>query len=109
MVVISVVYPNRPDARFDADYYLNRHVPLAIELLSGAGLQSFRVVRGEQKLDGSAAPYRFLCEMTFPSIEDFRRGLAEHGAKMAADNPNFTDEGPQVQVSGLAVDWRAGG
>ena len=36
MVKISVLYPNKPGSRFDVDYYLNTHMPLAARLLGPA-------------------------------------------------------------------------
>ena len=31
MIKVSVLYPNRPTARFDMDYYVKRHVPMVLE------------------------------------------------------------------------------
>lgn len=36
MVRVSIFYPSRPNARFDVDYYLNTHMPLALGLLGAA-------------------------------------------------------------------------
>src|SRR5581483_4924234 len=36
MVKVSIFYPSKPDSRFDVDYYLNTHMPLAIGLLGSA-------------------------------------------------------------------------
>lgn len=32
MVKISILYPNTPGSRFDVEYYVNKHMPRAIEL-----------------------------------------------------------------------------
>ena len=29
MVKVSVLYPNKPGSRFDVEYYLNTHMPMA--------------------------------------------------------------------------------
>ena len=34
MVRISILYPNSKSCRFDLDYYIGKHMPLAIKLLS---------------------------------------------------------------------------
>ncbi len=36
MVNISSIYPKKEGCRFDFDYYLNTHMPMSIEKLSGA-------------------------------------------------------------------------
>jgi len=36
MVRVSVLYPNKPGSRFDANYYLNVHMPMAARLLGPA-------------------------------------------------------------------------
>lgn len=35
MIKISILYPNNKGARFDMRYYVDTHMPLSIELLSG--------------------------------------------------------------------------
>jgi hypothetical protein len=34
MIKISILYPNGKNTRFDIGYYIDKHMPLAIELLS---------------------------------------------------------------------------
>jgi len=36
MIVVSFLYPNTEQARFDAAYYVEKHVPLALGLLGDA-------------------------------------------------------------------------
>ena len=36
MVKVSVLYPNKPGSRFDVEYYLNIHMPMAAQLLGPA-------------------------------------------------------------------------
>ena len=30
MVKISIFYPNKPNSRFDMDYYLSKHMPMSL-------------------------------------------------------------------------------
>ena len=36
MITVTFLYPNTPGGRFDADYYIDMHMPLAIRLLGPA-------------------------------------------------------------------------
>lgn len=52
MVKVSVFYPNRKDARFDIDYYCNRHMPLVQQLVlmtNVARLKSVPSANGEPR------------------------------------------------------------
>ena len=33
MIKLSILYPNKPGTRFDIDYYVGTHMPLAMRLL----------------------------------------------------------------------------
>ena len=36
MIVMTVMYPNKPDAKFDMEYYCNTHIPLVQEKVGDA-------------------------------------------------------------------------
>ena len=38
MILVNVMYPNKANARFDHDYYRDRHLPLVKERMGGACL-----------------------------------------------------------------------
>ena len=38
MIKVSVLYPNKPGARFDHEYYRSRHMPLLKERMGDACL-----------------------------------------------------------------------
>ena len=38
MIKVSILYPSKPGSRFDVDYYLTVHMPMAARLL-GTGRQ----------------------------------------------------------------------
>src|SRR5438874_13133464 len=66
VVKVSVLYPNKPGSRFDADYYLNVHMPMAAELL-GSRMEAVTAeigVAGDEpgKPPAFAAIAAFTCE-----------------------------------------------
>ena len=98
MVRVLALYPNSPGSRFDMDYYLTKHIPLAEETLRSFGVGRITV---DQGLNGPAgtAPYAAIAHMTFPSAEAFQNALAQAGPALLADIPNYTDVTLQLQVS----------
>ena len=40
MIKVSVMYPNAPGARFDHDYYRDKHLPLTL-IMAGLPLSAF--------------------------------------------------------------------
>ena len=45
MIIVSVLYPNGPKARFDIDYYTRKHMPMVQERL-GTPLRRVVVEQG---------------------------------------------------------------
>ena len=103
MIRVSVYYPNNSGARFDHDYYANKHMPMVLEKLGAL------VVRGEvDKGIGGAAPdapatYVAVGHLIFNSLEDFQQGFGSHGDEIMGDIPNYTDIEPIIQVSEITV------
>lgn len=101
MVRVSVLYPNKPGSRFNADYYLNTHMPLAARLL-GASITS---ATAEIGIAGSApgeppafaAIAGFVCE----SAETFMQAFMPIANRLQGDIPNYTDIEPIIQISSL--------
>ena len=111
MVRISILYPNKPDGRFDWAYYLDTHMPLSIKLLSaGKGFKSVAIDRG---LGGGApgAPpaYVAMCHYVFDSAEDFMAAFVPHAAVLQGDMPAYTDIEPVIQFSEIAISRTATG
>lgn len=99
MLRVSIMYQNTPEARFEWDYYLNKHMTMLREMLGPAGLVRAEVDKGLGSAQpGAPAPFVATCHMYFNSMEDMQTCMAR-GADMMADLPNFTDIQPQVQVS----------
>jgi uncharacterized protein (TIGR02118 family) len=100
----SFFYPATPGARFDFEYYLDRHVPLARRLLGDHGLVKLEIDRGVSGEELGSEP-RWVCvaHLYFESVEDFYRALDAVGDELGADVPNYTDIAIETQVSDIVA------
>ncbi|HEV3105809.1 MAG TPA: EthD family reductase [Trinickia sp.] len=93
MIKVSILYPYRENGRFDVDYYLGTHMPLAVARF-GAALKGWSVDIG---IDGgkpdSKPPFVAAGHFLFESVGAFRAAVGPSAAELAADVPNFTDGG----------------
>lgn len=105
MIKVSILYPYQEGVRFDHDYYLDQHMPLAQRLL-GDNCKGYTVDKG---LGGdtpdSPPPYIAMCHLFFDSLEAFQASMGPHSERLNADVINYTDLLPIVQISEV----RAGG
>lgn len=102
MIRVSVLYPNKLDARFDADYYLNVHMPMATKLL-GRALQSVTAEIGlSGETPGEPAPFAAIAAFTCASTEAFLQAFLPVADRLQADVRNYTDIEPVIQFSSLA-------
>jgi uncharacterized protein (TIGR02118 family) len=101
MIKFSVLYPNTPGVRFDMDYYLQKHMPMAIGFLSThPGYQGVSVERGVSgEGPGTDASYIAMCHFLFDKPESFMEAFGPHVAELQADIPVYTDAVPVVQMS----------
>ena len=91
MIRFSVLYPSGEDARFDHDYYRDRHVPLAKKTW---GVDVAEIDRG---ING---PYVAAVHFQFASPEALAEALGSEGtAAVQSDVANYTDIEPVIQVS----------
>jgi uncharacterized protein (TIGR02118 family) len=71
MIRVNIFYPNKEGGRFDLDYYLNTHMPMAIEKL-GPSLKGVSVEHGVSGVQPGTKPaYVAMCNYTFDSAEAF--------------------------------------
>jgi uncharacterized protein (TIGR02118 family) len=105
MKKISILYPNRPDAKFDFQYYAETHMPLSIQLLSShAGFRGVSVERGIGTSDpGMPVPYIAMCHFLFDSVESFIEAFTPHAATLQGDIPNYTDIEPILQFNEVLI------
>jgi len=103
MIKVSVMYPNKPGARFDHIYYRDKHMPFVSKLLGSACL--FYTV--DQGLAGGApgepAPFVGMCHLHFDSAASFQAAFGPNAEDIMADVPNYTDLSPVTQISEVVV------
>jgi len=99
MVKVSVMYPNHEGTKFDMTYYINRHIPMARQLLGSAlrGVSVEQGISGEEP--GSPAPYVAMGHLLFDSVEAFQTSFGPHAQAIMEDIPNYTNSEPIVQIS----------
>jgi uncharacterized protein (TIGR02118 family) len=105
MVRISFLYPNRQDTRFDMDYYIDKHMPWSIGLLSThPGFKGVSVERGvNNAVPGLELAYIAVCHFLFDSMEDFMAATTPHLPLLQADMKNYTEVEPVVQISEVLI------
>jgi uncharacterized protein (TIGR02118 family) len=105
MIVVSIFYPNTPGARFDMNYYIQRHMPMSIEKLSVAqGYRGVSVERGVGGAEpGSPPTYVAICRYLFDSTDDFLAAFQPHAALLQGDIPNYTDIQTIIQFSEVEI------
>ena len=104
MIRITILYPATPGARFDADYYVTRHIPLALQLL-GKAVTAVSVDLGSSPGPPWPAPtFAAICTFTCETLEAYQQALFPHAAQLQADLANYSDAAPLVQISQVALD-----
>lgn len=103
MIKVSVMYPNTPGARFDHDYYRDKHMPL-LKNRMGDSCKYYTIDKG---LGGGApgAPptYVAMCHFYCESVAAFQEGFGPHAQEILGDIPNYTDLKPVIQISDVVV------
>jgi uncharacterized protein (TIGR02118 family) len=97
---VIVAYPrNDGKLKFDKDYYLKTHMPLAAKTWKPHGLKSYAVT--ELAADN---PYGISVVMEFESAEGWGAAAADANTKAVLDDvPNFSNESP-VLLHGAVID-----
>lgn len=105
MVKISILYPNTPGSRFDFDYYVQRHMPRAIDLLGAhPGYRGVSVERGlGGAAPGSPAAYAAMCHFEFNTVDDFVAAFMPNAPELQGDIPNYTDVAPTIQINEVVI------
>ncbi len=103
MIRLTVLYPNLKGSRFNWDYYVNVHTPLAKKRFGDAVLR-WEIDKGvEGEAPGSPAPYQVAAYITLTSEEDLRQVMEEHGKELKDDFRNYTNVYPRFLISEIAV------
>jgi uncharacterized protein (TIGR02118 family) len=97
MIKVGVFYPQ--SAKFDWDYYINKHTPMVGKLM-GSALKKVEIDKGVAGgAPGTSATYQAVCLLHCDSIESFQAAFGPHAAEIMGDIPNYTDAQPMVQIS----------
>ena len=104
MIKVTVMYPYTEGARFDHDYYRDRHMPM-VKARLGSACAYYTVDKG---LAGSApgAPPAFvaMCAFVCASVEGYLAAVQAHSAEIRGDIANYTDIVPVLQFSEVVVE-----
>jgi uncharacterized protein (TIGR02118 family) len=103
MIQVTFLYPNKPGSRFDADYYIGTHMPLAIRLLKPALKAVTAEVGISSAMPDQPPPYAAIANFTFESVQAFGEAVMPHYQKLQGDIPNYTDIEPVVQISEIRI------
>jgi uncharacterized protein (TIGR02118 family) len=103
MIKVTVMYPNKPAARFDHAYYRDKHLPM-VKARLGAACKSYTIDKGLRGgAPGTSAQYVALCHLFSDSAEAFDAAFGPHAAEIMADIANYTDLTPTIQYSEVVV------
>src|SRR5258708_15310870 len=96
MIKVSVLYPNKPGTHFDMNYYVTKHMPLAMRWLS-KGLRKTEVDAGLHGTALSEPPaFHGGCQFYFDTVDAFVAVLGPAAAQLTADIPKYTHVAPLV-------------
>ena len=103
MIKVSVMYPNKPGARFDHDYYRDKHMPL-VKAKLGDACKFYTVDKGlAGGAPGAPATYVGMCHIFSDSVEAFQAAMGKNAKEIMSDIPNYTDIAPVIQISEVVV------
>jgi uncharacterized protein (TIGR02118 family) len=103
MIKVSVMYPNKSGARFNHEYYRDKHMPL-VKARMGDTCKHYTVDKGiAGGAPGAPATYIGMGHIFCESMEAFQSGFGPHMKEIMADIPNYTDLNPVIQMSEVVV------
>jgi uncharacterized protein (TIGR02118 family) len=103
MIKVSVLYPNRPGAKFDMNYYCEKHMPMVRQKL-GAACKQIAVEKGIAGMaPGAPAAFVAMGHIYCDSAEAFQAAFAPHAQAIMGDIPNYTDIEPTIQISDVKI------
>ena len=103
MIKVSVMYPKTSGARFNHEYYRDKHMPL-VKARLGDAFKYYTVDKGVAGgTPGASATYVGMCHIFCDSIEALQAGFGPHAREIMGDIPNYTDQTPVIQISEVVV------
>lgn len=99
MIQVAVQYPRTEGARFDMDYYCNKHIPMVQERC-GDALKGATILEGlSGGMGGKPSANIAAALLTFDSIDAFSAAMGPHMPEIMGDIPNYTDITPVLEIS----------
>lgn len=103
MISVCVFYPRTASSRFDVDYYVQKHRPMAIQCL-GSALNGMTVEEGVGGTEPGSPPANVaVCRLLFESVETFLAAFGPNAEKLQGDTPNYTDVTPVIQINEVKI------
>ncbi|MFT6949245.1 MAG: hypothetical protein ACJAUL_000369 [Paraglaciecola sp.] len=99
MIRIAIMYPNKPGAEFNSNYYRSFHLDLVREKYTPFGLKGIELDQAKITDGLHKAPYFAIGYLFFESTQVFMAAYKATGAEVMADMENFTNVEPVIQVS----------
>jgi uncharacterized protein (TIGR02118 family) len=103
MIRVTFLYPNKPGSRFNADYYIDVHMPLAMRLLTPALKGVSAEVGISSAMPDQPPPNAAIATFDFESAQAFTEAVMPHYLDLQGDIPNYTDIEPVVQISEIRI------
>ena len=104
MIKVSVMYPNDAGARFDHDYYREKHMPL-VKARMGDACKYYTIDKGlAGGAPGAPATYVGMCHIFADSVDSFQKAFGPHAKEILGDIKNYTDAAPVMQISEVVVE-----
>jgi len=94
---LTVLYPYKEDAKFDFDYYMQKHIPFANGLLG----HEFKVTKGLASAQGGQPAFLCTARMEIGTTDEFLPVLIQHVEALQNDIPNYTNVEPIIQFEEL--------
>jgi uncharacterized protein (TIGR02118 family) len=94
---LSVYYPWQADAKFDYDYYRDKHLKLLADLY-GKSVGKMTVRKGLRKGDGSPPAFVTALSVDILAMDAYEAASKDIVPKLRADIPNFTNIIPTAQI-----------
>ena len=100
MYILTVTYPKSADARFDFDYFRQKHLPEVGKAFGPFGLGYASVLKGEESVGGADPAYFATTILSFATEQGARDAIASDAAKALMDDiANFTSATPVLQFN----------
>jgi uncharacterized protein (TIGR02118 family) len=103
IIRLTILYPSIDGKKFDKDYYIDKHMPLSLQL-QGAAVEHVSVEFGfSGGAPGSKPPYVAICNFLYDSFKAFQNAFMPHAEILTKDILNYTDIEAIIQFSEVKI------